>query len=111
MSWALNQGPSFDTTRKSPYKLNGFFQRFELLQDDNRMTPGKRQPVTKPETMKGTFALKKPSRARKDKRIKYSDAIPAGQPTPTYSGFANIKNKATTRVVKSGRKLKRRRKK
>jgi len=103
----MNQGPSFDVTRKSPFKLNGFFQRFELQQNDNRMTPGKRQPILKPETMKGTFAYKKPSR-RVDKRIKYKDAIPQGQDAPIYSGFGNIKNKATTKIVKRARRLKRR---
>jgi len=97
--------------RKSPYRLNGFYQRFELRQDDNRMTPGKRQPIPKPETMKGTFALKKTTSRKSSKRIVYSDAIPKGQPSPTYSGFGNIKNKASTKIVKSGRKLKRRRKK
>ena len=47
MSWALNQGPSFNNILQPTQKLNGFYQRFQLRQDDNRMTPGKREKVTK----------------------------------------------------------------
>ena len=92
MSWCVNKGPSFDTVLQSNRKLNGFFQRFTLDQDDNRMTPGKRQL----KHGKGT------------KQVVYSDAIPKGQPMPVYSGFSNIKNKATSTIKKSGKKLKKR---
>ena len=110
MSWSMNQGPSFDTQMHAFQKLNGFYQRFNLTQDDNRMTPGKRQPKLPEETMKGTFKLSKRNTrvSRKSKQIKYSDIIPKGQPEPIYSGFGNIKNKATSKIKKSGGKLKRR---
>ena len=109
MSWGLNQGPSFNCIVPAPHKINGFYQRFELLQSDNRMTPGKRQPHLPGETMKGTFKLKSKGGSRKvSKNIKYSDSIPKHQPEPIYSGFANIKNKATSKIKKKGGKLKKR---
>ncbi len=113
MSWCVNQGPSFNNKRQQYRRLNGFFQRFQLEQDDPRMTPGKRQPKLREETMKGTFKLKKAKKGtRKSKQIKYTDAIPENQPPPVYSGFSNIKNKASAKIVKSKRpKLKRRNKK
>ena len=43
------------------------------------------------------------------KQVKYSDSIGKGQPEPVYSGFANIKNKATSTIRKSSGKLKTRR--
>ena len=111
MSWCLNQGPSFNTKLGAYPKLNGFYQRFQLTQDDPRFTPGKRQPHLPNETMKGTFKMKKGKPTRKQKQIKYSDSIPQGQPEPVYSGFGNIKNKASAKSVKSKPKLKRRNKK
>ena len=99
MSWALNQGPSFNNILRSTQKINGFYQRFELLQDDNRMTPGKKTKVTKADDLR---------KGSKGKRIKYSDAIPKGQPEPIYTGFANVKNQATTKIKKKGGKLKKR---
>ena len=95
MSWCINQGPSFNDVLRDRKKLNGFYQRFELQQDDNRMTPGKRQPHLPAETMKGTFKLKKGNRRPKKKAVQPSDNIPKTQPIPIYSGFANIKNKAS----------------
>ena len=99
MSWALNQGPSFNNILQPQGKLNGFYQRFQLTQDDNRMTPGKREPVTKGDNLR---------KGSKGKRIKYTDTIPKSQPQPIYSGFANIKNKATNKIKKQGGKLKKR---
>ena len=52
MSWAVNQGPSFNNILQPTQKLNGFFQRFELLQNDNRMTPGKRDKVPKKDDLR-----------------------------------------------------------
>ena len=109
MSWALNQGPSFNIVSQTPHKINGFYQRFELQQDDPRFTPGKRQPKRPNETNKGTWSLKGRKGSRKPgKQIVYSDAMPKGQPQPIYSGFSNIKNKASSRVQKKGGKLKKR---
>ena len=99
MSWAVNQGPSFNNIMQPTKKLNGFYQRFELLQDDNRMTPGKREKVPKADSLR---------KGGKDKRIKYSDAIPDHQPRPIYSGFSNVKNKASDKIKKKGGKLKKR---
>lgn len=90
MSWCVNEGPSFNNKLGAYPKLNGFYQRFQLEQDDPRMTPGKTQP-------------KLPR-----KQVKYSDTIFPGQPEPIYRGFSNIKNKATKNIKKSKKKLKRR---
>ena len=108
MSWSVNQGPSFNNMLYDRTKLNGFYQRFQLLQDDNRMTPGKRQPVLPAETMKGTWKLKKSKRKPSKKALKPSDNIPKTQPMPIYSGFSNIKNKASQKIAKQGGKLKKR---
>jgi hypothetical protein len=108
MSWCVNQGPSFNNVLYDHKKLNGFYQRFELLQSDNRMTPGKRQPVLPGETMKGTWKLKKSKGKPKKKVVKPSDNIPKAQPMPIYSGFGNVKNKASRKVQKQGGKLKKR---
>jgi hypothetical protein len=109
MSWCINQGPSFNNVLRDSKKLNGFYQRFNLLQDDNRMTPGKRQPVLPAETMKGTWATKGKGRKRpQPKVVKPTDNIPKAQPMPIYSGFSNIKNKATRKIRKQGGKLKKR---
>ena len=74
------------------------------------MTPGKRQPKLPEETMKGTFKYSKRGvRPKgKSKQIKYTDSIPQGQPEPIYSGYGNIKNKASRKIKKSGGKLKKR---
>jgi hypothetical protein len=104
----MNQGPSFNNVLTDRRKLNGFYQRFELLQNDNRMTPGKRQPVLPAETMKGTWKLKKSKRKPSKKVVKPSDNIPKAQPLPIYSGFSNVKNKASRKVKKQGGKLKKR---
>ena len=99
MSWCVNQGPSFDNQRHQYGKLNGFYQRFNMTQDSNMMTPGKREPH-----LSGSTLRKK----QKDKQIKYSDSIPKDQPEPLYSGFSNTRNKVTSKIKKSGGKLKRR---
>jgi len=72
------------------------------------MAPGKRQPVLPAETMKGTWKLKKSTRKPKKKVVKPSDNIPKTQPEPIYSGFSNIKNKASRKIQKQGGKLKKR---
>ena len=79
MSWCVNQGPSFNNVLYDRKKLNGFYQRFELLQSDNRMTPGKRQPVLPAETMKGTWKLKKTTRKPKKKAVNPTDNIPKAE--------------------------------
>ena len=108
MSWAINQGPSFDVIRKgSSYsKLSGFDQRFMLLESDPRMTPGKAHVHLPPETMKGTFKMKKANRKVKKKACK-DHIMPKGNPEPTYGGFGKSKpNKASRKVVKPGKPLK-----
>jgi hypothetical protein len=72
------------------------------------MTPGKRQPVLRAETTKGTFSLKKVNR-KQAKQVTPRDNIPQGQPQPIYSGFGNIKNEATNKIRKQGGKLRKRR--
>ena len=109
MSWCLNQGPSFNTQDPTPFKINGFFQRFQLLQTDNRMTPGKKEPTLKAETTKGTFKLRGGRGTRpstKSNQIKYSDAMQKGQSAPIYSGFGNYDNKTSSKISKRGKKLK-----
>lgn len=99
MSWCMNAGPSFNTTRPgSSYSdLSGFGQRFMLGQDDPRMTPGKPEPHLQKETMKGTTKLKKSNRAIKVKRCK--EYMPKGNPEPIYGGFGKSKpNKASAKV-------------
>jgi len=114
MSWCINQGPSFNNVLRDRKKLNGFYQRFNLLQSDNRMTPGKRQPLLPAETMKGTWATNAKGRKRKGFRgarakvVKPTDNIPKAQPMPIYSGFSNIKNKATSKIRIQGGRLKKR---
>lgn len=102
MSWCVNQGPSFDTQRHQFGKLSGFYQRFNLQQDSNMMTPGKREKVLSNKTTKGSRPAKQP------KPVKYSDSIPKLQPEPIYSGFSNTRNKVTTAIKKRGGKLKKR---
>ena len=110
MSWSMNAGPSFNITRPgdSYSDLSGFGQRFMLLQTDPRMTPGKKEPHLPGETMKGTTKLKKSNRKVKKKPCK--DYMPKGNAEPIYGGFGKSKpNKASTKVVKSKRKLKKHR--
>ncbi len=99
MSWCVNQGPSFDTQRHAYGKLNGFYQRFQLTQDSNMMTPGKREPYLSGSTLR---------KGKRDKQIKYTDSIPQDQPEPIFSGFSNTRNKVNSKIKKSGGKLKRR---
>ena len=98
MSFVLNQGPSFDLQMR-PQKMgfSGFQNRFELPQDSPLMTPGKKEPHLKSETMKGTTRSKKPTRKPKG-NPRCKDAIPTGNPEPIYGGFSNIKSKASTKV-------------
>ena len=98
----MNQGPSFNTTipGSSYPKLNGFYQRFMLTQDDPRMTPGKAEPHLPKETVKGTTKLKKATRV--PKKIYCRDSIPKQQNTPIYGGFGSSKpNKASRNIVKN----------
>ena len=90
MSWALNQGPSFDLVRpgSSYNQLSGFSQRFLYTQDDLRRFPGKKQPTLPAETMKGTFALKKASKVRQAPAK--SLVMPKEKVEQIYSGFENI---------------------
>ena len=99
MSWSCNQGPSFDNQLHSFQMLNGFYQRFNLRQDDNRMTPGKREVRPEAPTI---------YKGRKGTQVTPRDNIPKQQPQPIYSSFSNVKNKATTKIQKSGGKLKKR---
>ena len=101
MSWCVNQGPSFDNQRHQYGKLSGFYQRFNLTQDSNMMTPGKRAKVLSGSTLR--------PKGWQGKQIKYSDSIPKTQAEPIYSGFANTRNQVTTKIKKAGKKLKRRR--
>ena len=110
MSWACNQGPSFNNQLQTYGKLNGFYQRFNLRQDDNRMTPGKREPHLRAETTKGTFSMKKGNR-KQTKQVTPRDNIPKQQPQPIYSGFGSIKNKATDKIRKNTGKVRKRRQK
>ena len=107
----MNAGPSFNIIRpgSSYQQLTGFTQRFMLREDDPRMTPGKKHPHLPAETMKGTTKVKKHQRQIKEKPCK--DLImPTGNPEPIYGGFGKSKpNKATTKVVKSRGKMKKRR--
>ena len=109
MSWVLNRGPSFNTMRSGASQkmgFSGFQQRFELSQDSNLMTPGKKEPHLKAETTKGTTKLKKSNRKPKGNPA-CKDSIPKGNPQPIYGGFANVKSKASTRIQKSkSKKLK-----
>ena len=92
MSWALNQGPSFNNQLGAPHKINGFFQRFELRQDDPRMTPGKKEVKPKRDTLR---------KGHLGKQIKYFEAIPEHQPNPIYTGFGNVKNDITNKIRKN----------
>ena len=107
MTSALNQGPSFNLIRSGlgQPKLSGFYQRFMLEQNDNRMTPGKAEPHLPKETMKGTTKSKKPNRKTKD-APRCRDAIPQKQ-YPIYGGFGSSKpNYATTAQPKRKRRKK-----
>ena len=107
MSWSLNQGPSFNNVLRPTQKLNGFYQRFDILSNDLRIGKNGRIPNPRKETTKGTFKLKK-SKRQPTKRAKPSDGIPQYQPQPIYGGFADVKSKATKKIQKQGGKLKKR---
>ena len=110
MSWSCNQGPSFNNVLQTYPKLNGFYQRFNLRQDDNRMTPGKKEPRLPEETTKGTFSMKKANR-KQSKQVTPRDNIPKQQPNPIYSGFGAVKNKATNKIRQNKGKIRKRRQK
>ena len=104
----VNLGPSYNTMPPVPRQLSGFSQRFMMQQNDPRWTPGKKEPHFKQETMKGTFKLGKANRAAK--RLRCTEQMPKGNPTPIYSGYDNIKNLATRRIVKKPKTKLRKRK-
>ena len=84
-----NAGPSFDTQAHQFNQLSGFSQRFMIRQDDQRWTPGKKEPHLPADTNKGTFTLHKARRTTK--RAKCADTMPKGQPEAIYGGYDNIK--------------------
>ena len=105
MSWAVNQGPSFNVTRpgSSYQQLTGFTQRFMLTQDSTLLTPGKAEPHLPAETMKGTTKKRKANRKKKPERCK-NLVMPKKSlaPEPIYGGFAkSMPNKAKKKVIKS----------
>ena len=113
MSWALNQGPSFNITRpgSSYQQLTGFTQRFMLSQDSPLMTPGKAEPHLPAETMKGTTKYRKNNRSKKAERCK-NLVMPKVTlaPEPIYGGFGKSKpNKAKKTVPKKPRRKMRKR--
>jgi hypothetical protein len=73
-----------------------------MTQDDPRRTPGKAEPHYKAETMKGTTKMRKSN--KKVKVLRCREQVPKGNPEPIYSGYSNVKNKASKRVVKKKRK-------
>jgi len=97
----LNAGPSFDVQRHQYSQLSGFSQRFMVRQDDQRWTPGKKEPHLPAETMKGTFKLHKAK--RKAKRARCADTMPKGQPEAIYGGYDNVKA-VKPKVVQKRRK-------
>ena len=101
MSWCINQGPSYNLARPgtSYSQLSGFSQRFLYTQDDPRFTPGKKEVTLPASTMKGTFALKKGKKAKKQSRK--SLVMPMPKQEEIYGGFANI-------VPDEGKRLRRR---
>ena len=105
MSWALNGGPSFNTTipGSSYQQLTGFTQRFMLQQDSPLLTPGKREPHLPAETMKGTFKRKGKGVRKKPKPCRNLIMPKASlAPEPIYGGFAKSKpNAAKKKVTKS----------
>ena len=105
MSWAINRGPSFNTTLsgRSYSQLTGFGQRFMLTQDSPLMTPGKAEPHLPKETMTGTHKRKKGGIKKKPERCK-NLVMPKVSlaPEPIYGGFAKSKpNKAKKKVIHS----------
>ena len=86
----VNAGPSFDVQQHQfSSQLSGFSQRFMVRQDDQRWTPGKKEPHLPAETMKGTFKLHKAKRTAK--RARCADTMPKGQRKAIYGGYDNIK--------------------
>ena len=111
MSWALNQGPSFNLTRpgSSYNQLTGFTQRFMLRQDSTLMTPGKPEPHQRAETMKGMHKRKKGGMKKKLERCK-NLILPKESlaPEPIYSGFGkSMPNKTKKQVPRKPGKKKR----
>ena len=113
MSWAVNQGPSFNLTRpgSSYNQLTGFTQRFMISQDSPLMTPGKAEPHLPAETMKGTTKYRKANRRKKPERCKNlvmpMDSL---KPEPIYGGFAkSMPNNAKKAVPKKKRRKMRKR--
>jgi hypothetical protein len=104
MSWCTNQGPSFNNNLQRYPKLSNFYSRCQMSQNDNRLTPGKRQALPKNETLKGG----KGSKVRR-RKIKTDDNFDNRGAEPIYSGFSNIVNKATAGPKKQGGKLRKRR--
>ena len=112
MSWAVNQGPSFNVMRpgSSYQQLTGFTQRFMLTQDSTLLTPGKAEPHQKPETMKGTFKLRgKGGMKKKPERCK-NLVMPKEslKPEAIYGGFAKsrpgLKHKVGPKRKKQSKK-------
>ena len=111
MSWAINQGPSFNLTRPgdSYNQLTGFGQRFMLSQASNLLTPGKKEPHLPAETVKGsTKSKRKGGMKKKPTRCKQL-IMPKESlvPEPIYGGFGkSMPNHAKKKVVKSKPKKK-----
>ena len=103
----VNAGPSFDTERHQFSQLSGFSQRFMIRQDDQRWTPGKKEPHLPAETMKGTFKLHKAQRTAK--RARCADTMPKGQPEAIYGGYDNVKA-VKPKVVQKRRKKRKKKK-
>ena len=112
MSWALNRGPSFNTTLPgtSYNQLTGFTMRFMLTQDSPLMTPGKAEPHLPAETMSGTHKRKKGGMKKKPERCK-NLVMPKVSlaPEPIYGGFAksmpsHVKKRVTKTKPKKGKK-------
>ena len=114
MSWAINQGPSFNITRpgSSYNQLTGFTQRFMLTQDSPLMTPGRAEPHLPAETMKGTTKYRKNNRSKKPERCK-NLVMPKVSlaPEPIYGGFGKSMANKTKKTVpkKPRRKMRKRR--
>ena len=91
MSWAINQGPSFNVMRpgSSYQQLTGFTQRFMLTQDSTLLTPGKAEPHQKAETMKGTFKLRGKTKMKKKPERCKNLVMPMAslKPEAIYGGF------------------------
>ena len=112
MSWAINQGPSFNLVRPgdSYNQLTGFTQRFMLSQDSSLLTPGKAEPHQPAETVKGSTkgSRRKGGMKKKPERCKNlvmpKDSLVS---EPIYGGFGkSMPNQAKKKVVKTKPKKK-----